>query len=297
MRSFSEPLRLIPFLAALVILSVPADVAALVPQDPPAEDTTKKATEGLPLEPGRRLDYTATEGSWMSVDVSSDGSTIVFDLLGDIYTMPISGGQATRITSGMAYDAQPRFSPDDEQVVFISDRTGKEQVWIVSTDGSDSTQVTEGGNNDYLSPEWTPDGEYIVVSKGNGNLKLWLIHADGGSGVAMVPEPENMHMAGAAFGSDEDKVWFARRAGRHQYNASFPNYQLAVYDRETGESTTMTSRYGSAIRPTLSPDGMWLVYATRHAGDTGPRVRSGGWPSRSSVTTSNQSPRWMLCPV
>jgi Tol biopolymer transport system component len=287
MRSLSAPLRLIPVLALLLVFSTPDRVAASVLQEAPAQDSTKKATEGLPLEPGRRLDYTATEGSWMSVDVSSDGSTIVFDLLGDIYTMPISGGQATRITSGMAYDAQPRFSPDGGQVVFISDRTGKEQVWIVSTDGSDSTQVTRGGNDDFLSPEWTPDGEYIVVSKGARNLKLWLIHADGGSGVAMVPEPEAVHMAGAAFGVDENKVWFAGRNGRHQYNATFPNYQLAVYDRETGESTTMTSRYGSAIRPTLSPDGQWLVYATRHAGDTGLRIRE----------LSNGEERWLAYPV
>ena len=287
MRSLTTSRRLILLLAFLFFPTVPESAAALVTQDAPVEDTVTKATKGLPLEPGRRLDYTATEGSWMSVDVSPDGSTIVFDLLGDLYTMPLAGGTATRITSGMAYDAQPRFSPDGARVVFVSDRTGKEQIWIVSTDGSDSTQVTQGGNDDFVSPEWTPDGEYIVASKGGRNLKLWLIHADGGSGVAMVPEPEAMHMAGAAFGADENKVWFARRPGRHQYNAVFPNYQLAVYDRETGESTTMTSRYGSAIRPTLSPDGQWLVYATRHAGDTGLRIRQ--------LDTGEE--RWLAYPV
>ena len=269
----SRPLPVRPGVLVLAscLLALPRPLLA---QDPsPSADTATKATEGLPLEPGRRLDYTATEGSWMSVDVSPDGSSIVFDLLGDLYTLPISGGRATRITSGMAYDAQPRYNPAGDRIVFISDRTGQEQVWTVSTDGSDSTQVTRGGNDDMLSPEWTPDGEYIVVSKGRGNLKLWLIHAEGGSGVEMVPEPENAHMAGAAFGADPDQVWFARRTGRHQYNASFPNYQLAVYDRDTGESTVMTSRYGSAIRPTLSPDGRWLVYGTRHAGDTGLRLR------------------------
>jgi len=200
MRSPSALIRSITILLFVLTAHTSSQVAGLAAQDAPAQDTVKKATKGLPLEPGRRLDYTATEGSWMSLDVSSDGAMIVFDLLGDLYTMPATGGQATRITSGMAYDAQPRFSPDGERVVFVSDRTGKEQIWIVSVDGSDSTQVTEGGNNDFLSPEFTPDGEYIVVSKGRGNLKLWLIHADGG--------------AGAAFGADPNKVWFARRTGR-----------------------------------------------------------------------------------
>ena len=276
------PNRLLPLLLLGALGPLP-----LAAQDAPAPDTATKATKGLPLEPGRRLDYTATEGSWMSVDVSPDGSLLAFDLLGDLYTMPITGGQATRITSGMAYDAQPRFSPDGERIAFISDRTGTEHVWVVSTDGTDSTQVTTGGSDDVLSPEWTPDGEYIVVSKGSGSLKLWLVHADGGSGVAMVPEPTGAHMAGAAFGADPDKVWFARRTGRHQYNASFPNYQLAVYDRDTGESTTMTSRYGSAVRPTLSPDGRWLVYGTRHAGETGLRIRE--------LATGEE--RWLAYPV
>ena len=65
-----------------------------------------------------------TEGTWVSLDVSPDGSTIVFDLLGDIYSLPIEGGKATAITQGMAWDIQPRFSPDGSQIAFISDRDG-----------------------------------------------------------------------------------------------------------------------------------------------------------------------------
>ena len=86
------------------------------------EDSTKKEKKekkGLPLEPGRTLEFTAEEGSWISLDVSPDGKTIVFDLLGDLYSMPIRGGSATRLTNGMAYDVQPRFSPNGERVVFI----------------------------------------------------------------------------------------------------------------------------------------------------------------------------------
>jgi Tol biopolymer transport system component len=289
MRSLFAPFHRCATLAALLFVGMPLTHSPLFAQEEAVDqEEGKKATEALPLEPGRRLEYTATEGSWMSLDVSPDGSQLVFDLLGDLYTMPMEGGQATRITAGIAYDAQPRFSPDGGRIVFVSDRTGKEQVWTVSADGADSTQVTKGGNNDFVSPEWTPDGEYVVVSKGSGrNLKLWLIHADGGSGVAMVSEPEADHMTGAAFGPDERYVWYARRAGRHQYNASFPTYQLAVYDRDTGEANVMTSRYGSAVRPTLSPDGEWLVYGTRHAGDTGLRIRD--------LETGEE--RWLAYPV
>ena len=84
------------------------------------------AKKPLPLEPGRKAEWTATKGTWISLDVSPDGQTIVFDLMGDLYTLPIAGGKATRITSGMAYDAQPRYSPDGKKILFVSDRSGGE---------------------------------------------------------------------------------------------------------------------------------------------------------------------------
>jgi Tol biopolymer transport system component len=284
LRSFAKVLAA-PILLALVPMSGADATPAPFRQDEQA-DTTEEASKDLPLEPGRTLAFTATEGTWMSLDVSPDGQTIVFDLLGDIYTMPIGGGQATRVTSGMGYDVQPRFNPDGDRIVFVSDRSGAENLWIMSLDGADTTQLTSGRTDDYLSPEWTPDGKYIVASKGRSG-KLWLFHVDGGSGVALVSEPANLHMAGAAFGDNDRYIWYARRTGRHQYNAQYPLYQLAIYDREDGESTTMTSRYGSAVRPTLSPDGRWLVYGTRHQGETGLRIRD----------LASGEERWLAYPV
>ncbi|MEJ2205176.1 MAG: hypothetical protein P8170_13830, partial [Gemmatimonadota bacterium] len=93
---------------ATLILLLPAP-AVRAQADESGEDPDQ---EGLPLAVGRRLQYTAREGSWMSVDVSPDGNTVVFDHLGDLFTVPISGGRAVRLTRGMAFDAQPRFSPD-----------------------------------------------------------------------------------------------------------------------------------------------------------------------------------------
>ncbi len=240
----------------------------------------------LPLEPARSIEFSTDEGSWMSLDVSPDGQTIVFDLLGDLYTLPIAGGVANAITSGMGYDAQPRFSPDGNSIVFVSDRDGGENIWIMSVDGTDTTQLTSGKGNRYMSPEWTPDGTYIVASKG-GTSKPWLYHVDGGSGVQMVSEPENLKLLGAAFGPDPRYIWFAQRNGNSTYNAQFPLYQLVMYDRETGQRHTRTSRYGSAFRPTLSPDGRWLVYGTRYDEETGLRIRD--------LHTGEE--RWLAYPV
>ena len=138
-------------LAPLALLSAP-----LGAQAGPAGGAAAAAVT-LPLKSARTHTFTATEGTWLSLDVSPDGQTIVFDLLGDLYTMPVAGGRATRLTSGMAYDVQPRFSPDGKKIVYVSDRSGGDNVWILSLDGKDTTQVTKGNNNLYVSPEWTPD--------------------------------------------------------------------------------------------------------------------------------------------
>src|SRR5882724_9188401 len=103
-----------------------------------------RSAGGLPLTPTRIVHFTTNEGTWMSVDVSPDGKTIVFDLLGDLYTLPITGGKATRITSGMAFDAQPRFSPDGSRVLFVSDRGGSPNLWVTDRAGSSARSITKG---------------------------------------------------------------------------------------------------------------------------------------------------------
>ena len=267
---------------------VAALLAVQQPPPPPRPDTTKVDTnkvklDSLPLRMARDVSFETSEGTWMSLDVSPDGRTIVFELLGDLYTMPIAGGTATRITSGPAFDSQPRWSPDGKRIVFLSDRNGAENVWLCDPDGSHSKALTKGTNNLYASPEWTPDGNYIVVSRTSGVLgsvyELWLIHKDGGSGAAMLrvqqgPNmPPPMNTLGAAFGKDPRYIWVSRHRGGFGYNLQYPLWELAIYDRQTGKLFPQTDVYGSAMRPVLSSDGKWLVYATRYDAETGLRIR------------------------
>ena len=269
-------IRLLRALTAATLLATPLAAQrgggqAAQPRDP--------MQEGLQLRPTRTASWTTKVGSWISVDVSPDGRTLVFDLLGDLYTMPIAGGKATPLTRGMAFDGQPRFSPDGKKVVFVSDRDGGWNLWTMSLDKRDTAQITRGKQNSYDSPEWTPDGKYIVAERGT---KLWMFHVDGGSGQQLIPAgaggggrggapaagQDVIRQMGAAFGADARYVWFEQRRGSWIYNTPMSDYDLSVYDRETGEVQAKENRWGSAFRPTLSPDGQWLVYGTRHIRDT-----------------------------
>jgi len=259
-------------------------------QAPGGAGPGRREAKPLPLAAARKASFTATRGSWMSVDVSPDGKTIVFDLLGDLYLLPITGGKATRITDGLAFDAQPRFSPDGQSIVFVSDRSGGDNVWTMRLDFTDTTQITQGNTSLYVSPEWMPDGQYIVVSRSTsqfGAAKLQMYHIKRRSPLPVIRGPQPFKTIGAAPTPDGRYLWFAGRTGDWQYNAQLPQYQLYVYDRERGTTTQMSSRYGSGFRPAISPDGRWLVYGTRFNAETGLRLRD--------LTTGDE--RWLAYPV
>src|SRR6266571_8741291 len=136
---------------------VVATLLAVQQPPPPPPDSTKRDTtnvklDSLPLKMTRTVSFETSEATWMSLDVSPDGKTIVFELLGDLYTLPIGGGTATRLTSGPSFDSQPRYSPDGKHIVFLSDRDGAENIWTCEADGKNAKPLTKGTNQLYASP-------------------------------------------------------------------------------------------------------------------------------------------------
>jgi Tol biopolymer transport system component len=263
------------------------------------QDTTRRPAPKKPdleLVPARSINLDTDEGTWISLDVSPDGRTIVFDLLGDLYTMPVSGGAATALTTGMPYDAQPHFSPDGKSIVFTSDRDGGDNVWIMDLATKATRQITKGKTSRYRSPTWTPDGQYVVVSRAAqaiGVSKLWMYHKDGGAGIQLYRDPTPLNgaqpvsMLGASFGKDDRYIWYAQRGGSWEYNAGLPQYQLMTFDRRTGRRESRANTYGSAFRPELSPDGHYLVYGSRYEAQTGLRIRD--------LTTTEE--KWLAYPI
>ena len=142
----------------------------------------KKEDDSLPLEASREVTISTNEGTWMAIDVHPSGQKIVFDLLGDLYELSIQGGKATRITEGLAFDSQPKYAPDGNSILFLSDRSGGNNVWIIDRNEKDTLQITKGNTSKMQSADWSPDGDYIVVSQGTRNFKLHLYHKDGGGG-------------------------------------------------------------------------------------------------------------------
>ena len=135
------------------------------------------------------------EGTWMSLDVSPDGSEVAFDLLGDLYAVSIAGGEARVLTEGMAWDMQPRYSPDGQSIAFTSDRGGGDNLWVMGRDGSDPRQVTKEDFRLVNSPAWSPDGQFIAGRKhftsrrSLGAGEIWLYHVSGGTGLQMTEKP------------------------------------------------------------------------------------------------------------
>ncbi|MGH9864764.1 MAG: TolB family protein, partial [Candidatus Acidiferrales bacterium] len=131
-----------------------------------AEEQGKaKAEQGLSLKTNRELKFATDEGTWISLDVSPNGKMIVFDLLGHIYTMPVTGGEAKQITSGQGFDSMPHFSPDGSKIVFISDRSGANNVWIGNIDGTHLVRLTNDQQSDFITPIWSRDGQSVIVAR------------------------------------------------------------------------------------------------------------------------------------
>ena len=135
------------------------------PESKEKKDEPKKKPAGLPLKPERTVEFTTDEGTWVSLDVSPDGKTILFELLGDLYTIPIAGGEAKAITTGLAFDSQPSYSPDGKMIAFVSDREGAENLWVANADGSDPRPLTKDKQSLFASPSWTPEGDYVLASR------------------------------------------------------------------------------------------------------------------------------------
>ncbi|MCA6294411.1 MAG: PD40 domain-containing protein, partial [Phenylobacterium sp.] len=257
-------------------------LAAALPAAASAQEATDAPKWDVAAPPGmkvRQVPITVDEGTWMNLDVSPDGRTLAFDLLGDIYTLPITGGTPTRISEGLPYETQPRFSPDGRRIAFTSDRGGGDNIWIMNRDGSDKRQLTQESFRLMNQPSWSPDGRYIIAKKhfttqrSLGTGEVWMYHASGGDGVLLVKRPSEQHqkeLGEPIFAPDGQHIYFTRNTTpgpifEYAQDSNTQLFAIERYDLETGKSESLIGGEGGAVRPTPSPDGRKIAYVRREA--------------------------------
>jgi Tol biopolymer transport system component/imidazolonepropionase-like amidohydrolase len=252
-------------------------LAAPAPAQAPA-DTGRAARWDVsrPFGPVDTLRFEATEGTWMNVDVSPDGRTLVFDHLGDLYTLPVAGGAARRLTGGLAFDMQPRFSPDGRLIAFISDRDGLNNIWVMRPDGSGLRQVSKEAAQDVNSPAWSPDGQYLfarkhfVEQRSLGAGEVWMWHVSGGAGLKVTDRGQTWQKdAGEpALSPDGRYLYYSKDVTpglTFDYNRDPYAGIYAILRRDLADGTerTVAGGPGGAITPRVSPDGRTLALIRR----------------------------------
>ncbi|MDB5445216.1 MAG: amidohydrolase [Phenylobacterium sp.] len=233
------------------------------------------AASALPLAeargqaPGSAPLVTITEGTNIAVVPSPDGRTLAFDLFGVVWTIPVTGGAARRLTDDFADAAQPDWTPDGRRLVFQSYRDGAFQIWSVGADGSGLAQHTRGPF-DCREPRVSPDGRKVAFSSDRGgDYAIYLLDRASGridlfaksSGQACEPawSPDGQRLA---FAVDRERIEVVDLAG-----VRTPGPKVTA-SADRFNPTELHS-------PAFTPDGRGLVYWVLENGDVQLRAAAG----------------------
>ncbi len=228
-----------------------------------------------PPYPTHKVEIDVNSGTWMNLDVSPDGKEIIFDMLGDLYRMPFSGGEAKAITSSIGWEMQPRFSPDGTKIVFTSDAGGGDNIWLMDANGENAKALTSEKFRLLNNPDWSPDGRFVVARKhftstrSLGSGELWLYSTEGGSGVRMnEARTQQKDLGEPAFSTDGRYVFFSEditpgAVFEYSKDSNGVIYGIKRLDTSTGEIETFIRNPGGSVTPTPSPDGQWLAFVQR----------------------------------
>lgn len=262
----------IPFLFFLGILSILLSNPVTGKEKEKGWDITK------PRGPHKIVEFTVTEGTWMNLDVHPKGTEIVFDLLGDIYKLPIQGGEAVLLSGGPALEVHPRYSPDGTKILFTSDRGGADNIWVMMADGTEKRAITKEDYRLCNNAVWMPGGQYIVAKKhfsshrSLGSGEMWLYHLSGTTGVRLTHRKNEQQDVGEPGVSPDGKyVYFSEDmsgGSSFQYNKD-PNkqiYMIRRYSFERGRVENVVTGDGGAVRPQVSPGGKLLAFIRRDRG-------------------------------
>jgi len=287
------------WLAALAAAFALGCAHAQTASEAPAE---KKPNWDVNQPPGtaRSVNLDTRTGTWMSVDVSPDGKTLVFDLLGDLYLLPIAGGEAQALTHSVAWDQQPRYSPDGKQIAYLSDAGGGDNVWVLNVDANGAASGARAVSKEDFrlvnNPVWHPSGKYILARKhytgtrSAGSGEIWLYHLDGGKGLQLNEKPNwQKDLGEPAISPDGKYLYYSNdatpgRSFEYNKNSNAEIFKIFRQDMSDGSVEPFVQGPGGAVRPVPSPDGKYLAFVRR--------VRNQSTLFLKDLATGKETPAW-----
>ncbi len=204
--------------------------------------------------------------------ISPDGKQIVFTYKGDIFTVPISGGEARRLTSQPTYETSPVWSPDSRTIAFSSDRYGNFDVFTVSADGKSEQWKRLTFNSASETPEsFTPDGKAILYSAAiqdpassalfptSRMTELYSVSVDGGASTQILATPAR-NISWAPDGKSflyEDVKGFEDQWRKH--HTSSVTRDIWRYTPSTGKHTKLIDRAGEDLSPVDAGNAIYFL--------------------------------------
>src|SRR5262245_12956534 len=205
--------------------------------------------------------------------ISPDRSEVAFASGGDIWTVPIGGGDARLLVSHAATESQPVYSPDGRTLALVSDRTGGGDIYLLTIATGDLRRLTFDDGNEILDG-WSNDGQWIYYSSGTRDIAgndIYRVRATGGTPMLVsadrftneffsAPSPDGQSLAFSARGNASGQWW--RKGHSHLDESEI----WIMRGLSTSSYEKVVDRGAKNLWPMWSADGRSLFYMSDRSG-------------------------------